>query len=75
MTGRHRRCEHCGVGRLWVADPFGDGRGPVACSNRDCPSNRPTGPIAVGDHAMRAAAEVASIKRELRARLDRGDTR
>jgi hypothetical protein len=71
VTGRHERCSVCGTGRLYVfaSDEFDK---IVDCANPDCPTHAPTGPIPV-TNADRAAAEVDSIKRELRARLERGE--
>lgn len=75
MTGRHQRCPLCAAGRLMVVEPY-EGVSLASCNNRDCLSNRPTGPITpVTDNRARAAAEVESIKRELRDRHDRGEWR
>lgn len=68
---RHARCPICQAGRLIEAEPF-PGEVVAACSNPDCPTNRPTGPIDMTQRA-RAAAEVEGIKRELRERHDRGE--
>jgi len=61
MIGRHEACDRCGA-RLLVS----------SCSNPDCPSNFPTGPLPV-TNADRAVAEIEHIKRGLRERLDRGE--
>lgn len=81
MTGRHERCPICGTGRVLVLRVAGDeparrmtGEEITTCTNRDCSSNHPTGPVpAVFDNKTRAEIEVESIKRELRERLDRGE--
>lgn len=83
MTGRHERCEVCGVGRVMVLFvdglPGGEharvmtGEEITSCSNRDCPSHAPTGPIPVVTNHDRAIAEIRSIKLELRERMDRGE--
>lgn len=76
MTGRHTQCSICEVGRVMEVEysHFPDGRVRetiASCSNPDCFSNRPTGPIL--DTQRRAWAEVESIKRELRQRIARGE--
>jgi len=73
MTGRHAACDRCGA-RLFtvMVGPFGQAEEIAACSNPNCPTNHPTGPIPI-TNADRAAAEVEHIKRGLRERLDRGE--